>query len=478
MGRDESHRPGWHGRSLTNAFNIGSRGGSPADSEDHLPPVLGDRESPLRLGAETQGARLPDRLAGDGAGRRRRASADELRRARFHDSHLRQKSRRVLEGARLVSRHLRPRGSHRRLLPVDRGAARAAVARMDGAAHGETLFQQPRLLPPPQLAERGQSRPADQRGHPEFHGQFAGLPAHRAELDHHAAGLHRRAVDDLRRARRHPRHLRRGRDGDQRPDRPQAGAPALPAVRQGGGFPLRPRQGAGQRGVHRVLPGGKARAPRSGQPPLRRRGQHGADHHAQPQPRLFHQRLQLPRARPAHPRGGADVHGGKGGVRRGHPGGGSLRGGAGRRLADHHPVRRAEHLSRRHPAARKPVGRARRAGRGGKTHRAGGRKAAGGKQPLGETRQAHHHHPRPRESAGERADLRTTRPPKPSHHGRERHRQKLGSPHHRRPVARWRGDAGATRLRPPDVSPATPLHGGGQPARPVALSLSGPRRGG
>ena len=89
--------------------------------------------------------------------------------------------------------------------------------------------------------------------------------------------------------------------------------------------------------------------------------QHAPDHHPQPEARVFHQQLQLPRAGPARPGRRADVHARAGGVRRRHPGGGGLRPGVGGVLADHHAVRRIEHLSGERPASRQPVGPTRRA---------------------------------------------------------------------------------------------------------------------
>ena len=61
------------------------------------------------------------------------------------------------------------------------------------------------------------------------------------------------------------------------------------------------------------------------QPPGGRGGQHAPDHHPQPEPRLLHQQLQLPRAGPAGAGRRADVHARAGGIRRRHAGGGRLR---------------------------------------------------------------------------------------------------------------------------------------------------------
>ena len=76
-------------------------------------------------------------------------------------------------------------------------------------------------------------------------------------------------------------------------------------------------------------------------PPRRRRVQQQADHRGHPEPRLLHQRVQLPD--PAHPAldRGADVHAGPGRVRRRHAVGDGVLGVPERLLADRDPVRDA-----------------------------------------------------------------------------------------------------------------------------------------
>ncbi len=94
------------------------------------------------------------------------------------------------------------------------------MAGMAGPASGQTLFQQPRLLPLEGIAARGQPGPADQRGCQELHGQLAFIPVDPAELDRDLGGIHRGVVDDFRHARCHSSGIRVHGNRREHPDRP------------------------------------------------------------------------------------------------------------------------------------------------------------------------------------------------------------------------------------------------------------------
>ena len=207
---------------------------TPTGTRDTLattwPPVLEHRKSVLCFAPAAQGTRLPRRPADSRTVRRWRAGAHELRGAGFHDRHREEECRCVLAPARTVSRHLRARGSPRCLLPLDGAAPRAAVARMVGAAPHEALLQQPRLLSSPWIRRHRQPGSAYQRRRPQLHDQFVVLPAHHPERRRDAGRVPRRAVGNLRHARRRALCLRDRRDGAEHPHRQPPRAPPLPAV--------------------------------------------------------------------------------------------------------------------------------------------------------------------------------------------------------------------------------------------------------
>ena len=149
---------------------------------------------------------------------------------------------------------------------------------------------------------------------------------------------------------------------------------ALPPIRKGGGFPLRPRPRAGQRGVHRLLPRRKTRAPRSVQPPVGGGRQHAPRSSSATGTSAFSRTATTTSpsscpcwwSRPMYMSGKVEF----GVVTQA---AGAFATGAGRRLADHHAVRRLEQLSGQRPASRQPVGPARRTRRRGRAHRLRGR---------------------------------------------------------------------------------------------------------
>ena len=138
-------------------------------------------------------------------------------------------------------------------LPVHRGAARPALARLADPADHPALPRGPDLPPAQGVGRDRQPRPADRRGHPGVHDHHAVVHPDLPERDARGPVVLGRALDDQPAALRRRRRVRGARHAGDDLAGPAARRAELPPVRPGGQLPRGPDPRPRERRVGRPV---------------------------------------------------------------------------------------------------------------------------------------------------------------------------------------------------------------------------------